>query len=171
MFTERAPSRSTRLRCVRGKLECLATLAVDAGAYRDAARYFGAAEQLRDRAGQVRFTIYDAAHDTSVTRLREVMGDNAFEESWTQGGTLSVDEAIAHARRGRGERKRPSTGWAALTPAELNVVKLLGQGLANKDIAARLFISTRTVQAHLSNIYSKLSVRSRVQLAQEAARH
>lgn len=152
-------------------LECLATLAVDAGAYRDAARYFGAAEQLRDRAGQVRFTIYDAAHDTSVTRLREVMGDNAFEESWTQGGTLSVDEAIAHARRGRGERKRPSTGWAALTPAELNVVKLLGQGLANKDIAARLFISTRTVQAHLSNIYSKLSVRSRVQLAQEAARH
>ena len=152
-------------------LECLATLAVGGGAYRDAARYFGAAEQLRDRAGQVRFSIYDAAHDTTVTRLREAMGDSAFEESWTEGGALSVEEAIAHAQRGRGERKRPSTGWAALTPAELNVVKLLGEGLANKEIATRLFISTRTVQAHLSNIYSKLSVRSRVQLAQEAARH
>jgi DNA-binding CsgD family transcriptional regulator len=73
-------------------------------------------------------------------------------------------------QRGRGGRKRPASGWASLTPAELNVVRLVGEGLANKDIAERLFVSPRTVQAHLSHVYSKLGVTSRVQLAQEASR-
>jgi predicted ATPase/DNA-binding NarL/FixJ family response regulator len=152
-------------------LECLATLAVGAGSAREAARLFGAAQAQRTRTGQVRFKIYDDAYDTSVAALREVMGDNAFEEAWAAGAALSADEAIAYAQRGRGERKRPSTGWAALTPAEINVVRLVSEGLPNKDVAARLFVSTRTVQAHLSNVYNKLGLRSRVQLAQEASRH
>jgi predicted ATPase/class 3 adenylate cyclase/DNA-binding NarL/FixJ family response regulator len=152
-------------------LECLAVVAVGTGANPAAARLFGAAQAFRDRIGSVRFTIYDEDHEASVAALREAMGDNAFEESWAAGAALSADEAIAYAQRGRGERKRPSTGWAALTPAELNVVKLVSEGLPNKDVAARLFVSTRTVQAHLSNVYNKLGLRSRVQLAQEASRH
>ena len=152
-------------------LECLATLSVGAGAHREAARSFGAAQALRRRAGQVRFKIYDAAHDASVAALREAMGDNEFETACSEGEALSTDEAIAYAQRGHGERKRPSTGWAALTPAEINVIRLVSEGLPNKDVAARLFVSTRTVQAHLSNVYNKLGLRSRVQLAQEATRH
>ena len=74
-------------------------------------------------------------------------------------------------RRGRGERKRPSAGWAALTPTERDVVRLLREGLSNKDIASRLFVSPRTVETHLTHIYTKLGLKSRVQLAQEAARH
>ena len=152
-------------------LECLATLAVGTGAHQDAARLFGAAQALRSRTGQVRFKIYDAAHDTAVAALREALGDDEFEDLWAEGQALSMEEAIAYAQRGRGERKRPSTGWESLTPAELNVVNLVSQGLPNKDIAARLFVSARTVQAHLSNVYSKLGLSSRVQLAQEASRH
>ncbi|OBH64260.1 LuxR C-terminal-related transcriptional regulator [Mycobacterium sp. E2479] len=152
-------------------LECLAILAVWAGAHRDAARLFGAARGVRIRTGYVRFKIYDAAHDASVAVLREATADNEFEVAWSEGEALSMEEALAYAQRGRGERKRPSTGWASLTPAELNVVKLVSEGLPNKDIAARLFISARTVQAHLSNVYSKLGISSRVQLAQEASRH
>jgi DNA-binding CsgD family transcriptional regulator len=84
---------------------------------------------------------------------------------------LSTEEAIAYAQRGRGERKRPNSGWDSLTPTELRVVRLVGEGLGNKDIAARLFVSHRTVQTHLTHIYTKLALTSRVQLAQEAARH
>ena len=83
---------------------------------------------------------------------------------------LSTTEAIAYAQRGRGERKRPSSGWASLTPAELDVVRLVSEGLGNKDIATRLFVSPRTVQSHLTRVYTKLGLTSRVQLAQEAAR-
>jgi DNA-binding CsgD family transcriptional regulator len=51
------------------------------------------------------------------------------------------------------------------------VVGLVCDGLGNKDIAARLFVSPRTVQTHLTHVYSKLGLSSRVQLVQEAVRH
>lgn len=159
------------LRIVPDALECLAMLAVYARANQDAARLFGAAQALRARTGQVRSKIYDADHDKSIAALRETLGENEFEKAWAEGEAFSIDEAIAYAQRGRGERKRPATGWESLTPAEINVVKLVSEGLPNKDIAARLFVSSRTVQAHLSHVYSKLGLTSRVQLAQEASRH
>ena len=84
---------------------------------------------------------------------------------------MSIEEAIAYARRGRGQRKRPSSGWGSLTPTERDVVQLVSEGLANNDIATRLFISPRTVQTHLTHVYTKLALTSRVQLAQEAGRH
>lgn len=99
------------------------------------------------------------------------MGDADFDAAWAEGTALSVEEAIAYAQRGRGERKRPTNGWASLTPTERDVVALVRDGLANKEIAARLFISPRTVETHLTHVYAKLGLSSRVQLAQEAARH
>ena len=99
------------------------------------------------------------------------MGERDFEAAWAEGTALSTDEAIAYAQRGRGERKRPASGWGSLTPTELDVVRLVNEGLGNNDIAARLFVSPRTVQSHLTHVYTKLGLTSRVQLAQEAARH
>jgi DNA-binding NarL/FixJ family response regulator len=74
-------------------------------------------------------------------------------------------------RRGaRGERRRPKAGWAALTDTEQAVAALLAEGLSNPGIAARMFISRRTVQFHVSNILAKLGLSSRVQLAALVAR-
>ena len=152
-------------------LECLAALAVGAGSHREAARLFGAAESIRQRGGPVRFKIFDAFFELPVAALRDGMGEKDFESGWAEGAALSTDEAIAYAQRRRGERKRPSSGWASLTPTERDVVRLVSEGLANNDIATRLFVSPRTVQTHLTHVYSKLGLTSRVQLAQEAARH
>ena len=88
-----------------------------------------------------------------------------------EGTALSVDEAIAYAQRGRGQRKRPTTGWGSLTPTERDVVGLVSDGLSNNDIATRLFVPPRTVQTHLTHVYTKLGLTSRMQLVQEAARH
>jgi predicted ATPase/class 3 adenylate cyclase/DNA-binding CsgD family transcriptional regulator len=152
-------------------LECLADLAGDTGKHREAARLFGAAEAIGQRIGLVRFQIHQAGYEASVAALRDAMGEHDFGDAWAEGVALSIEEAIAYAQRGRGERKRPTSGWASLTPAERDVVRLVREGLANKDIAARLFVSPRTVESHLTHVYTKLGVSSRVQLAQEAARH
>ncbi len=156
---------------VADPLECLAYVAGDAGSCREAARLFGAAHAIRQRIGEVRFKIYDADYEVSVASLRDAMGEKDFDAAWAEGAALSTEEAIAYAQRGRGERKRPSSGWASLTPTERDVVRLISEGLGNKDIATRLFVSPRTVQSHLTHVYTKLGLTSRVQLVQEAARH
>jgi DNA-binding CsgD family transcriptional regulator len=145
--------------------------ASEAGNNLSAARLFGAANTARQHMGMVRFKVLEADDLARIGAVREALGENDFDAAWAEGAALSIEEAIAYARRGRGERKRASTGWASLTRAELDVVKLVSEGLGNKDVAARLFVSPRTVQAHLTHIYTKLGLTSRVQLAQEAARH
>ncbi len=123
------------------------------------------------RIGAARFKVWDASHEASVTAVRDALGERDFDSAWAEGAALSTEEAIAYAQRGRGERKRPTSGWASLTPTECEVVRLVSEGLANKDIATRLFVSPRTVESHLTHVYTKLGLTSCVQLVQEAARH
>jgi predicted ATPase/class 3 adenylate cyclase/DNA-binding CsgD family transcriptional regulator len=151
-------------------LECVALLSIFSNSHREAARLFGAAAATRQRTGQIRFQIFDPIYEPSMVALREAMGEKDFEAAWAEGAGMSTDEAVAYALRRRGERNRPASGWESLTPTEREVVRLVSEGLPNKDIAARLFVSPRTVQTHLTHVYSKLGLRSRVQLAQEATR-
>jgi DNA-binding NarL/FixJ family response regulator len=65
----------------------------------------------------------------------------------------------------RGPRRRPKTGWDALTGTERVVAGLVSEGLSNPAIAGRMFLSRRTVQGHVSAILGKLGVTSRVELA------
>jgi predicted ATPase/class 3 adenylate cyclase/DNA-binding CsgD family transcriptional regulator len=153
-------------------LECLAALAGDAGSHREAARLFGAAHAIRQHMGAVRPKVWDAGYDASVAVVRNALGERDFDAAWAEGAGLSIEESVAYAQRGRGQRKRPTSGWASLTPTELDIVRLASQGLSNNDVAARLFVSPRTVQTHLTHVYTKLGLTSRVQLVvQDAARH
>jgi predicted ATPase/class 3 adenylate cyclase/DNA-binding CsgD family transcriptional regulator len=152
-------------------LECLGMLAAGAGHYREAARLFGAARAVLERVGAVRPKVWEADYEFAVAAIRDALGEKEFEAAWAEGAALSTEEAIAYAQRGRGSRKRPASGWDSLTPAECEVVRLVAEGLGNNDIATRLFVSPRTVQSHLTHVYTKLGLTSRVQLANEAARH
>jgi DNA-binding CsgD family transcriptional regulator len=152
-------------------IECLARLAASDGNHQHAAHLFGVATAIRDDKGIARFPMYQASYNAAMESSRDALGDKAFDATWAEGAALSIDETIAYAQRGRGKRKRPTSGWESLTPTETDVVRLVREGLANKDIAARLLISRRTVQTHLTHVYTKLGLTSRVQLVQEAARH
>ena len=65
---------------------------------------------------------------------------------------------------------RATVGWASLTRTEQTVVELLLGGRTNRMIGDQLGISPRTVETHLSHVFGKLSIRTRVELAAEAAR-
>jgi len=151
-------------------LELLARLATEQESAKEAVRLWAAAESLRVELGYVRFPIEQGPYEAAVARAKQALGPDEFAAAWADGATLSPDEAIAYSRRGRGERKRPSTGWTSLTPSELEVVRLVGQHLSNPEIAARLFVSRATVKTHLVHIFAKLGVDSRSELAGEAVK-
>jgi DNA-binding CsgD family transcriptional regulator len=77
-----------------------------------------------------------------------------------------VERAAAELRAsGETARRRDVTTTARLTPQELQVAGLVQQGLSNRDVAAQLFLSPRTIDFHLRNVFAKTGVTSRVELA------
>lgn len=156
---------------VAESLEALAGLAADQESFPEAVRLFGAASALRAGMGLARWPADQPAYDTDVATASGVLGEDAFNAAWAEGAALSVDEAVAYASRARGERKRPSTGWASLTPTELEVVKLVAKGLTNPEIGERLFIGRGTVKTHLAHVFTKLGIASRSELAKPPDAH
>ena len=71
----------------------------------------------------------------------------------------------------RGTRPAVRVGWASITPTEAKVITLVAEGKTNREIGDRLFISRRTAETHVSHVLAKLGLKSRVELAVEAARH
>jgi predicted ATPase/class 3 adenylate cyclase/DNA-binding CsgD family transcriptional regulator len=151
-------------------LEGLAGIAVRQDSTTEATRLFGGAAGIRTAIGLTRPAIEQQAYDTELDLARRHLDEGAFAAAWRDGQGLALEEAVAYATRARGERKRPATGWASLTPTEVDVVRLIANGLSNPDIGTRLFISRATVKTHLSHVFTKLGVTSRAELASEATR-
>jgi len=61
-----------------------------------------------------------------------------------------------------------ANGWAALTTSELTVARLVAEGLTNREVAERLFVSPHTVNSHLRHVFLKLGITSRLELARVA---
>ncbi|HET9256364.1 MAG TPA: LuxR C-terminal-related transcriptional regulator, partial [Pseudonocardiaceae bacterium] len=155
---------------VAESLESLAALATSQESFTEATRLFGAASALRAKTGLARWPADQASYDTDLARARDALGEPAFDTTWAKGEALTIDEAIAYVSRARGERKRPSSGWASLTPTELEVAKLVATGLTNPEVGERLFIGRGTVKTHLAHIFTKLGIATRSELAAEATR-
>jgi DNA-binding CsgD family transcriptional regulator len=152
-------------------LDALAMLGAKAERTPEAARVLAASDQARQAMAYPRDPASQQARDATVAGLRAALGDGAFTETWAEGASLTLDEAVAYVRRARGTRRRPSTGWDSLTPTELEVVRLVVDGLSNPEIGRRLLMSRGTVKAHLSHIYAKLGVANRTELAAHHAVH
>jgi len=100
-----------------------------------------------------------------------VAGYEAMEAHWDVARAETLLRTFGFHRGVRGPRRRPKSGWDSLTEAERVVADLVAEGLSNPAVAARLYLSRRTVQGHVSSILSKLGVTSRVELATMVMRH
>ena len=151
-------------------LEHIAAIACANESYVEAARLLGATQAARDGMGYPRPPIRRDEHDTLLATLRAALGHDGFDAAWNDGAALMLDEAVAYGTRARGERKRPSHGWASLTPTELDVIRLVREGLTSPKIAERMFITHDTVRTHLKHVFVKLGVSTRAELAAKAER-
>ena len=136
------------------------------------ARLHGAADQALADLGHALEPLEGRLADLDRQRLRTAMGAEAFEAEYAAGRTLDPAQVLAEARaQGRsGRAGRGAAGYAGeaasvLTPRELDVLKLVAQGLSNPDIAQRLVLSEHTVHRHLANILRKLGLSSRAAAA------
>jgi len=110
-----------------------------------------------------------------VTEAVSVLDDalDFYLRTNAQRGVARVEAALRTLgvrRRRAGRARRRSVGWESLTDSELGVARLAAEGLTNRQIGDRLFISRRTVGTHLTHMFQKLGINSRAQLAAEVAR-
>ena len=143
---------------------------VDEGSARRGLPLLAAAAAAREALGFPRRPIEAGRIAGWVAAGREHLGEQA-QPAWERGAGLSIEEAAAMARRGRGPRRRPAFGWQSLTPAERTVADLVARGLTNPEIAARLGVSAGTVKDHVSSALRKLGVRTRAELAAAVSGH
>lgn len=135
-----------------------------------AARLFGAAGAERARLGIVACSWVGVPDPSAAAdAVRAALGADSYVAQRDAGAAMTLEEAVRFALRGKGGRRRPTTGWDSLTPTELEVVRLVREGLSNPAIAEKLLITRGTVKVHLSHVFTKLDVTSRAELAAEAA--
>lgn len=81
-------------------------------------------------------------------------------------GALALSQQARQELKAAGARPRRSalSGLDSLTPSELRVAELAGQGLTNREIAQHLFVTTKSVEFHLHHVFAKLNISSRTQL-------
>jgi len=84
---------------------------------------------------------------------------------------VMLSRALQHVAKDREEQRRAGQLLGQLTERELEVLRLLAQGIRNDGIAERLFISQQTVQTHVRNILAKLRVHSKLEAVVFAVRH
>lgn len=149
-------------------LEALARVGAAIQPMPDDVRILQAAGAARTSAGLPRGPEPQRVYDSTTADLRRALGATAFDRAAAEGARLTLDQAVEYARRARGRRGRPATGWASLTPTELEVVRLVAEGLTNPQIGERLLMSRGTVKTHLSHIFTKLGTANRAQLAAAA---
>ena len=152
-------------------LDALGCHAASSGKAALAARLLGAAETIRTGAGATAMPFLAPLLDQATETASAALGPVSFEAEFQAGRALGRDDAI---RLALGESARAFAAGSrraesALGKREMEVARLVGEGLTNKQIGARLFISQSTVASHVRGILNKLGFNSRAQIAGWAA--
>ncbi len=140
-----------------------------------ATRLLGAAGALREVLGGSLAPSTLALHERLVAALHSQLSPAEFDAAWAAGRALTLEQAVAEAVAGAETLQplpppvtmHPPMGvHEPLTPREVAVAELLAQGCTDRQIAATLAISVRTVNSHVQHLLGKLGVRSRWQIAE-----
>jgi predicted ATPase/DNA-binding CsgD family transcriptional regulator len=132
-----------------------------------ALRAIAAAWSVRVRVGGVFPAFFRELLQRARQRAEAGLGGEA-ERIWAEGARLGIDDAVALAF---GTARPRATAPAGLSAREVEVVRLVADGLANKAIAARLHLSVRTVESHVRHVLAKAGLSNRTQLAGWAREH
>jgi DNA-binding CsgD family transcriptional regulator/tetratricopeptide (TPR) repeat protein len=137
--------------------------------YESSARVLARAQALEDAAvllagrGDVPAARRAYADATGLYRALDAGWDLRRADSRLRGHGIRPSQA--------GRQARPASGWAALTPTETTVARLVADGQPNAGIAAELSLSRNTVKMHISHILAKLGAHSRAEITRQALQH
>jgi predicted ATPase/DNA-binding CsgD family transcriptional regulator len=160
--------------------DCLDTLAAVALQLDDAeaaARFLGASDGLIHRAGLPRCKTWPADYRQALAaHARTALDAETFERCHAAARDWSIDEAIATALAFDPALETPDHAGTpvrphGLSPREIEVLRLMADGLSNREIADALFVSVRTVTSHITGILGKLDLSSRTQAVAYAIRN
>ncbi len=164
-------------------LEGLADMVAMHGDPAWAARLWGAAEALREAMGAPISLVERASYEHLLTAARTQLGEKSFAAAWAVGrsmtpeqaldaqGSVTIPQPLSTALSPAAPVKPAVTYPDGLTVREVEVLRLLAQGLTDAQIAEQLVISPRTVNNHLTSIYSKIQVSSRSAATRYAMEH
>jgi predicted ATPase/DNA-binding CsgD family transcriptional regulator len=159
-------------RGIAGTLAGIAGVANRRGQSERAARLLGAAWGVAESLG-VRYLAHHVHAERVLAAARSQLDDQTFEVAWAEGQALSIDQAVAEARRllaAPMSAAIPDRSSPRLSPRELDVLRLLVAGHHDREIAAALRISPRTIQTHVASLFAKFGVNSRVEVTAIAVR-
>jgi DNA-binding CsgD family transcriptional regulator len=150
--------------------ECLEGLAAAVGAWKGgqperAARLFGAADALRNVVGAPLSAASRPEYERNLNTARSLIHEVAFAEAWAEGRAMTLEQALALAGEEASLLAYPEM---ELTSREIDILRLVAASLSNDEVAVRLSLSKHTVHAHLTSIYGKLGVNSRVEATRYA---
>jgi DNA-binding CsgD family transcriptional regulator len=155
------------------ELYCCGLLACDAATLLSAAEHYQAASRplLFATALEAAAEAFVRIGDRSQARAAFTRAVETYMSigATTDAARLQANFRTYGIRRGPHAKHRQAySGWESLTPTEIKVAELVGAGLSNPAIAAKLLLSPRTVATHVSHILKKLDVHSRTDIAREA---
>jgi predicted ATPase/DNA-binding CsgD family transcriptional regulator len=151
-------------------LETLAWMAAERGGYERAGLLLGCAQRVCDASSLTLIELYREQHQRSVSTVIAGIGPKAFDATFARGRAMTIDDGVAFAVAGTARPEPPvpaarTEPRAVLTGRQLEIARLVADDLTNRQIAARLFLSERTVETHVTNILNKLGLSSRIQIS------